>query len=104
MITVTSITRHERRTLRRRMFLTVKEAKLASRMARLDYKVSGETGAMKVPTKSIIGQHGRKNAYAPPPGRAWSRSGPTYVIETDWPGTLAKPIIHHRWRGRDKIK
>ena len=103
MLTVTSMTRHERRARRRRDFLTAKEARLASRLARLDYKTSGETGALKLHGKVIMGQRsGRKNAYAPPPGRSWSTSGPTYVIETDRLGTLPKPIIHHRWRMLNK--
>ncbi len=103
MLTVTSMTRHERRVLRRRMFISAKEASLASRLARLDYKTSGETGALKLRSKVIMGQgNGRKNGYAPPPGRQWSRSGPTYVTETEELGLLPKPVLLHRWRALNK--
>lgn len=51
---MTNSKRQERRDLRRRRFVTDKEARLAARLARLDYKVSGETGAMKIPTKPRI--------------------------------------------------
>ena len=99
MITVTSITRHERRAHRRRKLLTVRGAKLAARLARLDYKTSGESGALKPRSRVIMGKRiGRKNGYAPPPGRTWSRSGPTYVTESKQLGLLPKPVIHYRWR------
>ena len=92
------MTRHERRAIRQLRFVTAKEARLAARLARLDYKVSGETGAMKVPSKATTWYQGnRLNGHAPPPGRGWDRSGSTYVA-----GILevrfAKPIIHHQWR------
>lgn len=105
MLTVTSMTRRERRARRRRNFLTAREARLASRLARLDYKTSEETGALKLRSKVIMGQSARrKNGYAPPPGRTWSRSGPTYITETKELGLLAKPIVLHRWRMTTKDK
>ncbi len=103
MLTVTSMTRHERRALRRRMFVSAKEAKLASRLARLGYKTSGESGALKLRTRTVIRESdSRKNGYAPPPGRQWSRSGPTYVTETEELGLLPKPVLLHRWRTLNK--
>ena len=105
MLTVSSMTRQERRTLRQRKLLTVKQAKQASRLARLDYKTSGETGALKLRSKAVIRASGsRKNAYAPPPDRDWSRTGPAYVVETDQLGRLPKPVIDHRWRALHKGK
>ena len=93
------MTRHERRARRQQRFVTDREARLAARLARLDYKVSGETGTMRVPTKARTWhQGGRLNAHAPPPGQGWDRSGPTYVVEAGEPGRLARPIIHHQWR------
>jgi hypothetical protein len=64
----------------------------------LDYKTSGETGAMRVPSKARTWYQGnRRNAHTPPPGQRWDRSGLTYLIEAG--GTrLERPIIHHRWR------
>ena len=96
---VTTMTRHERRAKRRGRSVTAKEARLAARLARLDYKVSGETGAMRVPTKGRVWhKNNRPNGHAPPPGRVWDRSGPTYVVEAEGLGKLPEPVIHHQWR------
>ncbi len=96
---VTSITRTERRARRRLWSVTTRQAREAARLARLDYKVSGETGAMRVPTKGRTWHKGnRRNGHAPPPGQGWDRSGPTYVVEADGLGRLPQPVIHHRWR------
>ncbi len=93
------MTRRERRAQRQQRFVTAKEARLAARLAHLDYKVSGESGAMKVPIKGRTWCQGnRKNGQVPPPGRKWDRSGPTYVVETDELGRFEKPVIHHQWR------
>ena len=92
-------TRREWRARRQQNFVTARDAHLAARLARLDYKVSGETGAMRVPTKARTWYQGnRRNAHTPPPGQGWDRSGPTYVVETDELGRLEKPVIHHQWR------
>ena len=95
---MTAITRQERRAERRRGSVTAREARLAARLAGLDYKTSGETGALKVPSKARTWHlGGRVNGHAPPPGRMWDRSGATYV--TGYAGAkLRRPIIHHRWR------
>ena len=94
-----TLTRRERRTERRRRLVTAREARQAAWLARLDYKVSGETGAMKVPVKGRTWHKGnRANGHAPPPGRSWDRSGPTYVVEAGDTGRLPEPVIHHRWR------
>lgn len=64
----------------------------------LDYKVSSESGALRVRSK-VRTWHlgGRANGHAPPPGRGWDKSGPTYLVEIG--GTrLGKPINHHRRR------
>jgi hypothetical protein len=69
------------RARRRGRAVTAWEARLAARMAKLDYKVSGETGAMRVPTKARTWYRGgRLNGHAPPSGRDWDRSGATYVV------------------------
>ncbi len=99
METLTIRTRQERRAERQRGFVTAKEARLAARLAHLDYRVTGETGALRPPTKGRTWYRGnRKNAHAPPLGRGWDRSGPTYVVESGELGRLPKPIIHHQWR------
>ena len=103
MLTVTSITRRERRALRWKRLITVKQAKLAARLAKLDYKTSGESGALELRTKAKIrASTSRKNAYAPPEGRDWSRSGPVYVTEDKEQGQLPEPVLHHRWRALKK--
>lgn len=101
---MTAMTRRERRAIRLRGLVTAKEARLAARLARLDYKVSGESGALKVPSRMRTWHlGGRANGHAPPPGESWDRSGPTYLIEIG--GTrLEKPVIHHRWRELEKHK
>ena len=92
------MTRHKRRAIRQRWLVTTREARLAARLARLDYKVSGETGAMKVPSKARTWYQGnRRNAHMPPPGQTWDRSGPTYVTGIH-EVKFTKPIIHHHWR------
>lgn len=103
MMTMTTITRRERRDRRRRKLVTVKQARLAARLAKLDYKTSGENGALRIRGKVVLREsNSRKNGYAPPPGGQWSRSGPTYVTETEELGPLPKPVIHHRWRALNK--
>ena len=90
------MTRRERRTERQLRFVTTREARLAARLARLDYKVSGETGALKVPTKARTWYQGnRRSAHRPPPGEGWSRSGLTYVVGID-EVRFAEPIIQHQ--------
>ena len=85
--TANPMSRRERRAVRRLRFVTAREARLAARLARLDYKVSGETGALRVPTRA-----GRWHQ-----GPRAERSGPTYVVGID-EVRFAEPIIHRRWR------
>ena len=73
--------RGQRRAKRRRSFLAAKDARLAARLARVDYKVAGESGALSPPQKSRLWhRNGRLNGHAPPPGRAWDRAGPARVV------------------------
>ncbi len=96
---MTSISRTERRARRHLWSVTTRQARQAARLARLDYKVSGEPGAMRVPAKGRTWHKGnRRNGHAPPPGQGWDRSGLTYVVEAEGLGRLPQPVIHHRWR------
>ena len=114
--------RRERRAERQRRFVAAREASRGARLdygvsrengARretdygaslpgwlrpLDYKVSGGSGAQRVPSKvSTWHLGGRANGHAPPPGQGWDGSGSAYVVAAG--GTrLVEPIIHHRWR------
>ena len=81
---VTAVTRRERRAIRQMRSVTTREARKAARLAGLDYKVSGETGALNVPTRARTWHRGnRKNAHTPPPGQRWERSSRTYTVEAD---------------------
>ena len=93
------MTRRERRAERQRRFVTGKDARLAARLAHLDYKVTGETGALKVRSK-VRTWHlgGRANGHAPPPGQGWDRSGQAHVVKARGLGTLVKPMAHREWR------
>lgn len=95
------MTRQERRAQRQRRFVTDKEARLAARLARLDYRTTGESGALKVPSKGRTWHMGgRLNGHRPPPGQPWDRSGPTYVVETESQGRLPEPVLFHTWSHR----
>ena len=74
-------TRQERRAKRQRSLLSARDGRIAARLARVDYKVPGETGALRVPSR-VRTWHlgGRLNGHAPPPGRTWDRAGPTRVV------------------------
>ena len=87
MKTMTAMTRHERRARRLRGFVTAKDARLAARLARLDYKVCSESGALKVPSKM-------RNWHL---SNSLERTGATYVVGIYNIG-FPEPVIHHRWR------
>ena len=102
------MTRRERRAERQRRYEATKEARLAERLdyrlsseskarERMDYegilpgwlrplgyKLSSESGALKVHSR-IKTWHlgGRANAHMPPPGRGWDRSGPAHKVEAE---------------------
>ncbi len=62
---------HQRVALRRGRAVTTREAQLAARWARLDYKTSGESGAMRVPTRP-----GKWPIGSRPPAAETGRHGP----------------------------
>ena len=93
------MTRRERRASRQRRFVTATQARLAARLARVGYKLTNESGALKVPSRIRTWHlNGRANGHKPPPGQTWDQSGPTYVVESAELGRLEQPIIHHLWR------
>ena len=77
----TLLTRRKRRAWRLRTLEVAREARVVTRMAGLDYKVSGENGALRV-TSHAVTRHlvKRPNSSTPPPGRGWDRSGPVKVV------------------------
>ena len=61
-----------------------KEAHRAALQAGLDYRVSGETGALVVHTHSLSWHRAKSpNITAPPPGRGWDGSGTVRVVGVD---------------------
>ena len=60
----------------------------------LDFRVSGESGALIVHTHSLSWHRTRSpNITIPPPGRGWDKSSPTRVVEID-EGFLSKQDTH----------
>ena len=77
MVEVKPTTRRQRRAERQRRLVTSKEASLAARLAHLDYRVSGESGALTVHTHSLSWHRANSpNITVPPEGQGWDRSGP----------------------------
>ena len=66
---------HQREALRRGRAVTAREAQLAARWAKLDYKTSGETGAMRVPTRP-----GKWPTGSRPPAAGTVRHGPVLTF------------------------
>ena len=91
---MTAMTRRERRAERQRSFVADKEARLAARLARLDYKVTNESGALRTLTHSLTWHLGnRPNGPRPPDGRGWDKSGLAFVVGLIDPG-FPKIVVH----------
>ncbi len=76
------ITRYQRRAQRLQRFAAAREARLVARMAGLDYRSSGESGALVVHTHSLSWHRAKSpNITAPPPGKEWGRSGPIKIVQ-----------------------
>lgn len=75
------ITRRQRRARRHYGHLSAKDGRIAARLARLDYKIASESGALTPPSKQRVWHlNGRLNGHAPPAGRGWDRAGPARVV------------------------
>lgn len=75
-------TRRHRRALRLQRLVGAKEAHRAALRAGLDYRVSGETGALVVHTHSLSYHRAKTpNITIPPIGRGWDKSGRARVVE-----------------------
>ena len=93
------MTRRERRAMRLLRLVTGKEARQAARMAGLDFKVSGETGALRVHTHSLSWHLAKRpNGTTPPAGQKPEQSGPAWVVKARGLGTLVQPMTHRQWR------
>ncbi len=107
------VTRRERRADRQRRYATTKEVRLAARLEHrvsgregktraigyeaplpgwlgpLDYRVSGESGALIVHTHSLSWHRAKNpNITTPPPGRGWDGSGPVRMVVVDETNSL----------------
>ena len=84
MTELRSITRHQRRAWRRQRLAAAREARRAALQAGLDYRVSGESGALIVHTHSLSWHRAKSpNITIPPPGRGWDGSGPVWRVGAD---------------------
>jgi hypothetical protein len=107
------MTRRDRRACRLQGLVSDREARLAARLARLDYRVSGESGAIgpwdgEAPLPwwlrhldyRVSGEtgalrvHGRMGVRP----RSEGRNGLVYVVKAQGLGNLAKPMTHNEWR------
>ena len=74
-------TRRQRRARRYQGHLSARDGRIAARLARLDYKIASESGALTPPSKQRVWHlKGRLNGHAPPAGRGWDRAGPARVV------------------------
>lgn len=88
------LTRHQRRALRIRL-VTTREAHRAALEAGLDYRVSGESGALVVHTHTLTWHRAKSpNITVPPPGRGWDRSGRARMVEGT-KGSVGVPVAQH---------
>ena len=77
-----TITRQQRRALRLQRVVEDRDAHRAALRAGLDYRVSGETGALVVHTHSLSYHRAKTpNITIPPVGRGWDKSGRARVVE-----------------------
>ena len=84
MLEVESVTRHQRRARRRQRLAAGREAGRAALQAGLDYRVSGETGALVVHTHSLSWHRAKSpNITIPPLDRGWDGSGPVRMVVVD---------------------
>lgn len=74
-------TRRQRRAWRLQKLAAAREARIIARMAGLDYRVSGESGAIVVHTHSLSWHRSKSpNITVPPLGREWDGSGPVRAV------------------------
>ena len=99
MAEVRSITRHQRRAWRQQRLAEARAAHRAALEAGLDYRGSGESGALVVHTHSLTWHRAKSpNITIPSPGRGWEKSGPVRVVEKP-EERIARAVDHHQ-RGK----
>ena len=91
MVEVKPITRHQRRAWRLKKLTVAREAHEAALRARLDYRVSGESGALRVYSHSLSWHRAKSpNITIPPAGQEWGRSGPVRVVQDPEAGSSSQ--------------
>ena len=76
------VSRHQRRAWRLQRLVTAKEAHWAAMRAGLDFRVSGESGALVILSHSLSWHRAKSpNITVPPAGRGWDKSGPARVVK-----------------------
>jgi hypothetical protein len=91
--------RRQRRAWRLQKLAAAREARIIARMAGLDYRVSGESGALVVHTHSLSWHRSKSpNITVPPPGRGWDGSGPVRAAGKP-EGRMGRPV-NHQQRGK----
>ena len=94
---VTPITRHQRRARRLQKLAAAREAHRAALKAGLDYRVSGESGALVVHTHSLSWHRAKcPNITLPPLGRGWDRSSRVRVVWVDQADATKQGVQHRR--------
>ncbi len=97
-LTIISMPRRPGRPGAQQHFVTDREARQAARLAGLDYRLSGRSGALRLPAGVKVRLAGdrladaRRKADQKP-----DRSGPAYVVGIG-DQRFDTPVLHSRWR------
>ena len=76
------VSRQQRRAMRLQRLVSNREAYLAAMQAGLDYRGSGESGALVVLSHSLSWHRAKTaNITIPPVGRGWDKSGRARVVQ-----------------------
>ena len=93
------LSRQQRRATRLQGLVSDRDAYRAAMRAGLDYRVSGETGALVVHSHSLSYHRAKSpNITIPPAGRGWDKSGRARVVDGTQAGITA-PDIQDKEKG-----
>ena len=97
-LTIISMPRRPGRPGAQQHFVTDREARQAARLAGLDYRLSGRSGALRLPAGVRVRLKGDRPAEARRQAdHKPDRSGPAYVVGFG-DQRFKTPILHSRWR------
>ena len=87
------VSRQQRRAMRLQGLVSDREAHRAAMRAGLDFRVSGESGALVVHSHSLSYHRAKSpNITIPPVGRGWDKSGRARVVDGTQAGSTAPDI------------